>query len=379
MIHVVIGTKAQLIKMGPLMDLLEREGMPWNFIFTGQHHETIRDLRENFNVRDPDVILHEGKDIKSIPAMALWIVKVLFQSLRQRRRIFQEDRKGIVLVHGDTFSCLLGALLGRLHSHRVAHVESGLRSFDLFHPFPEEFVRILTFYLAHIYYCPGSWAVENLRKFRGEKIDTLANTLLDSLRLAKEKESAIEIALPNEPFCVFSTHRFENVFRTETLIRIVEIAELIAERLPLLFILHPPTRRQLEKRGLMERLSRNPNIELRPRYDYFSFIKLVSKSEFLATDGGSNQEECHYLGKPCLLLRMRTERREGLGETAVLSEFDGEKIDAFLRIYTALKPAPNRDLLFPSRAILDDLKRRLANPPSIPESAARIAPDVASR
>lgn len=358
MIHVVIGTKAQLVKMGPLMAELEARGLPWNFVFTGQHHETIRDLRENFSVRDPDVALHEGSDIKSIPAMAAWIAKVLARSLLPGRSPFRGDRRGIVLVHGDTFSCLLGALLGRAHGLRVGHVESGLRSFNLFHPFPEEIVRLLTFRLADVYFCPGAWAVKNLRAHRGTKIDTVHNTLLDSLTMAVANAERVDVPIPRRPYCVVSVHRFENIFERRALERIVGNVERIAARMPALFILHPPTKKKLSEFGLLARLRANPRIRLRPRMDYFRFVKLVGRSEFLVTDGGSNQEECFYMGKPCLLLREATERQEGLGRNVVLSRHDPAAIDSFVGGYRSLAFDPEDFGVSPTKIIVDSIVRR---------------------
>ena len=103
-----------------------------------------------------------------------------------------------------------------------------------------------------------------------------------------------------------------------------------AERTPALFILHPITREKLAAFGLYRRLEQNPRVVLRPRYDYFTFIALMHRSRFLVSDGGSNQEEAFYMGKPCLLLRKATERTEGLDRNVVLSKYDLATIRAFV-------------------------------------------------
>ncbi len=359
MIHVVIGTKAQLVKMGPVMAELESRGLQWNFVFTGQHHETVRDLRENFNVRDPDIVLHEGRDIKSVPAMAVWMAGILTKALLRRPDPFRGDHNGIVLVHGDTFSCLLGAVLARTRGLRVGHVESGLRSFNLFHPFPEELTRVLTFRLTNVYFCPGAWAMENLRNHRGLKVDTVHNTLLDSLRLAVERMDSAEVPVPSRKYCVVSLHRFENIFDRHSLERVVSQVERIAESIPVLFILHPPTKSRLRRFDMMQRLKSNPRIQLRPRYDYFGFIKLVWNSEFLVTDGGSNQEECFYMGKPCLLLRKATERQEGLDRNVVLSRYETAVIDRFLNEYRNLAFDFSDFNVSPAKMIVDSLSENV--------------------
>jgi len=354
MIHIILGTKAQLIKMAPLMLQLQENNIPYNFIFTGQHKETIDDLRENFTIKLPDVILHCGRDITSIPPMLFWFVKILFKAFFFKTSIFQGDKKksSIVLIHGDTFSTLLGAIMGKIAGFKVAHVEAGLRSFNIWNPFPEELTRLATFRLSDIYFCPGQWAVDNLKRFPGIKINTRYNTLLDSLNLALEvKETGLSI--PSKPYCVVTTHRFENLYSYSILERNISLIEQIAKRIRVIFILHPVTHRKLIQMNLEKRLENNLSIELHPRYDYFSFIRLIDQSEFIVTDGGSNQEESFYLGKPCLLLRKTTERTEGIEKNVVISHYDESKILGFVKNYTQYRTNPLRKSYSPTKMIID--------------------------
>lgn len=337
-VHIVLGTKAQLIKMAPLMAIMEKRNIPYNFIFTGQHKETIDDLRENFSIKKPDITLHDGKDITSISSMFFWSLKILFKSLTGKRKIFGiTDKDDIVLVHGDTFSTLLGALMGKIAGLKVGHVESGLRSFNIFNPFPEELTRILTFKLSDFYFCPGLWAMENLKKEKGIKFNIGENTLMDALVSAKKAIDKTKVDIPKEKYCICTIHRFENIFKKNKLREIMEIVEEAAEKLKVLFILHLPTKKQLEKFGLMTFMEKNKNIELRPRYGYFEFIKLSEDAEFLISDGGSNQEEAYYMNKPILLLRNKTERQEGIGENALLSEFNRKLVSNFFENYRDFK------------------------------------------
>jgi UDP-N-acetylglucosamine 2-epimerase (non-hydrolysing) len=351
-IHIVLGTKAQLVKMAPVMVRLSERGIPYRFIHTGQHQATMSEMLDEFGLKAPDVVLHSGRDVVSLPQMALWLVRILFQCLVARRRIFGENARGIVLVHGDTFSTLLGALMGRVARLRVGHVESGLRSFDIFHPFPEELTRLLTFRLSHVLYCPGQWAVDNVARYRGEKVNTFANTLSDTVALA-ERVPLRSDHIPAESFALVSLHRYENIFRRDRFLRLVEILEEIAESKPCLFILHPPTEEQLRRFQLRERLAGNPRIELRPRYTYFDFFALLKRADFVVTDGGSIQEESSYLGVPCLLLRKATEREEGLGANAVLSNYDRRVIRDFTLHFEAHRLAPAESPSRPSDIIID--------------------------
>jgi UDP-N-acetylglucosamine 2-epimerase (non-hydrolysing) len=271
-----------------------------------------------------------------------------------RSAVFHGDHNGIVLVHGDTFSTAIGALIGKLAGLKVGHVESGLRSFNLLQPFPEELTRLVTFRLTDYYFCPGGWAVSNLSKYRGEKIDTEYNTLLDSLAAAVAMLPDLPgDHVPKKPYGIVTLHRFENFRDHASALRCVELVERVAKRHFLLFILHKPTERNLRLHGLYDRLAENPNIELRPRYDYFHFVKLLWDAKLVLSDGGSNQEECFYLGKPTLLVRNVTERREGLDRNVVVSKFDPAVVDAFLDDLARYSFPPLVVQLSPSRRIVE--------------------------
>ena len=331
MIHVVIGTKAQLIKMAPVMKLLQEKKIQYNYISTGQHKDTMDDIHGNFGLKAPDYRLYEGSDITSVSQMTFWGVRNILRTIRNKHEIFNNDLNGIVFVHGDTFSTLLGAIMGKIAGLKVAHIESGLRSFNLFHPFPEEITRVLTFKLADYMFCPGEWAVNNLDKYRKKAINTRLNTLYDSLRQALPAIVRISgLEIPVGEYGVVTLHRFENICNREALNRVISIIEKLSKKKKLLFIMHKPTLIKIKKYGYLERLEVNPNIHMRPRYDYFQFIKLVVDAQFIVSDGGSNQEECYYLGKPILLLRKATERNEGLGRNCVLSEYSDAVIDEFI-------------------------------------------------
>jgi len=360
-IHVFIGTKAQLIKMAPVMVELQRRGLPWNFVFSGQHQATVDNIRDDFGLRPPDVTLYQGRDITGIGQMLLWSLRVVLYCLRHRDRVWQGDREGIVLNHGDTFSTLLGSLLARLAGLRCAHVESGLRSFRLLHPFPEEITRRLTFRLCDIYFAPGQWALDNLRDHRGIKVDTVYNTLLDSLRLSTGA-AAGAVAIPGERFALVSLHRFENIFSRRRLRHILHILQAVAREIPLLSILHPPTEKQLRRSGFYHTLAATPGIELRPRYGYFQFVELLRAAELAITDGGSNQEECFYLGKPCIIMRSATERQEGVGRNAVISNYDLEKVLDVVRDPARYRLEPVGLDQSPARLIVDTLQDRLHQP-----------------
>jgi len=354
-IYVVIGTRAQLIKMAPLMSLMQKQGVDYEFIYTAEHKETMDRILKDFGVKDPDLTLYAKSEANTRTSFFRWALEMFFKALRPKK-IFPE--KGLVLTHGDTPTTPWAAVAGKLAGCKVAHVESGLRSFNIFNPFPEEINRLITIYFSDVYFCPNEWALNNLKKHKGEKINLGLNTLYDSLKIAIN--SNVKVTSPKEKFIVVSIHRYENIFTKTLEKKIIPLLEKIAEKgFILIFVLHPITRNVLKKDNmrLYIRLENNKRIQLKERYSYFEFIKLVSNSEFVITDGGSNQEELSYLGKPTLLFRKVTERIEGLGQNVVISNFDWKKIENFVENYKEKHTQFLNAKISPCQIIVNYLKK----------------------
>jgi UDP-N-acetylglucosamine 2-epimerase (non-hydrolysing) len=336
MIHIFLGTKAQLIKMAPIMKVLTNHDIPYNFIHSGQHQETISDIISDFEIRNPDFYIANGPDVKSKSQVPGWLY-LCAKKTGKTSECWAGRKKGdkdVVLVHGDTLSTLIGALAARNMGFQCAHVESGLRSFNLFHPFPEELIRLAIFRLAGILYCPDASAVANVSTLRKAVIvNTLGNTMLDATRLAVEASRCSDVPA----FGIVSVHRYENIFSSERFAWIVDTIINISEAHRILFIMHPPTEKRLRDTGLYRKLEVHPNIELKKRVGYFDFSGLLASADFLVTDGGSNQEESSYLGLPCLVLRKATERSEGIGHNVVISAYDDKKISAFFENLSHLR------------------------------------------
>lgn len=356
MITVILGTKAQLIKMAPIMKELMRRKIPYRFIHTGQHKETMDEMYNDFGVKKPDLQLYYGPDIVSVSQIIVWFVKLVYLAVVNRKGCFGEHKGGVVLVHGDTLSTLVGAIMGRFAGIRVGHVESGLRSYSLLQPFPEELTRRMVFRISHILFCPGKWAVNNVVKFKNKEIvNTEHNTMVDTISLSIKKEG--RIGHVKKPFVLVSLHRYENIFRKNQLERIIYLLEAVAQKHKLFFILHPPTENQLKKYGCYQRLLENRHIELVPRMHHSIFLKYLKSAEFIITDGGSLQEEAAYLGIPCLLFREKTERKEGLTENVILSKFDESIILKFADCYKIYQKNIEKIKRSPSSIIVDSIEK----------------------
>ena len=333
MIYCIIGTRAQLIKMAPIVAEIEKNGWPLRFIHTGQHIVSMDDLRQDFGLTTPWEYLIRKTEAKTIFGSLGWLSKILFVTFFKAKKIIPNAVKDqdIVLVHGDTFSTVIGALLGKLSGASVAHIESGLRSFNVLNPFPEELNRLATFSLSDIAFCPGEWAVANLKSYKKiQVVNTHQNTLIDSLKIALQHLDGRNKPKIQEEYAVVSIHRFENIYNRSRLDFIVNAVQNSSTKFKIVFVMHPVTESRLKKTGLLQLLSSNKNIELRPRVGYIKFVELLAQSSFVITDGGSNQEELAYLGIPTLLMRKTSERPEGLGENVVLSNYSPDITETFL-------------------------------------------------
>lgn len=351
--YVIIGTRAQLVKMASVMKELQDRGIEYNYVYVGQHKETIDDLRKCFGLKYPDVDLSIKRfEASNMLKFIIWFLKMLGYLFMPSRVL--RNGKGIVLTHGDPVTCVWGAILGKLHGSKVAHIESGLRSFNIFNPFPEELNRIITFYFADYYFCPNQTAVNNLKKHKGVKINMDNNTLIDAVRLALASDIEPPLDLKGKYF-VFSMHRFENVYNKKRFEQGIELAKKASEKMPCVFVLHPVTRERLLELKIWDELENNKNIILTPRFDFVEFIKLIKNSEFFITDGGGNQEECFHMGHPCLIFRKETEWPDLVGGNVVLSKYDEKTIDEFLNNYQKYKIDKKLPENYPSKIVVDFL------------------------
>lgn len=353
MISCIIGTRAQLIKMAPVIHSLVQRNLDVEILFTGQHKETMRELMADFQLNIPQRSLYEGSEISGVAKMFFWLIRLVLKAIFVNPLL--PDTK-LVLVHGDTLSTLLGAIIAKLRGIKIGHVEAGLRSHNMFHPFPEEITRLLVFRLSDISYCPGDWPMENMSSYDTISINTQANTLLDSLRFACTRDLS---GTKSDYYGVCSIHRFENIFQRATLEFIIDEIKKASKWGRLAFVLHPATRNQLQKFGLLQSLEHHPNIDLVPRMGYIKFIALIKNAHFVITDGGGNQEELSYLKTPTILMRKATERREGLGETTLLSAYNSELIQRALENAARRTQAVNLPEIYPSEMIADHIQTML--------------------
>lgn len=328
-----IGTEAELIKLLPVLLELKKRNIHYQIIASGQNNIEKSDLLALLE-KKIDIVLFRGDIKQNAAGLLFWFIKTFFRSMLLLKKKFKNiDRKNsILIIHGDTVSTVMGAFLGKIFGFPIAHVEAGLRSFNYFHPFPEEIDRVLASRFVSIHFCPNQWAVNNIKNIKGIKINTLQNTLLDSLNLVIQMpvKSKLIQNLKSEKYFLFIMHRQENLFNDALVDTLVSEITSHAKSMKCLFVVHKPTMLVLKKRGLFQKLQKNKNIILTERLSYIEFMKVLYGCEFIITDGGSNQEESYYFGKPALILRSATERIEGLGENVILSKNNLDTIKDFI-------------------------------------------------
>lgn len=323
-----IGTKAQYIKTAPVLHALEAAGVPYRLIDSGQHAALAVGMRQDLGLREPDVRLGGDRDVTTIAGAVRWalgLASLLVSRRRLREQVFGPGAQ-LVLVHGDTPSTLLSTLLARRAGLRVAHLEAGLRSRSLLHPFPEELIRLVVMRLSHLLFAPSEEAVANLAAMPGLRGRVLAvdgNTSADAVaRLRAEVRAGTGPA-------IVTMHRVENLHRRAAVDGFADLVERIAARWPVRFVVHGPTEEVLGRAGVLDRLDA-AGVERTPLVPHPEFVAMLAAAPLVVTDGGSIQEECALLGVPTLLWRARTERPDGLGANVVLSRYDPATVDAFL-------------------------------------------------
>lgn len=340
MIYIILGTKAQFIKMFPVMKCLDQLGVKYKFVHTGQHYGVNLKNMKRLGIEKPDVYLtRKKKDLANLKELLFWVPKVFWEARKLKMK-----PGDYVVIHGDTESSVLGAMIALFFRAKIVHVEAGLRSGDLLNPFPEEINRRIVSLFANICFCPTKKDAQNI-KGKKQIYVTDGNTLFDASALAlKIKPSNRIKPYLKEKYVLFLFHRKENLFTKSNIETVMDILELILKRgYKVIWVFHANTKYELTQKKLwpkVRRLSVKYNLVLEKQLlDYVDFLHLLKNSLFVASDGGSVQEEAYRINKPMLMLRKKTERDWGLGENVCFSVLNQEKVKFFLSHLSEFKRA----------------------------------------
>ena len=355
-----IGTEAEFIKLYPVIEKCIEKGLTITLICNGQNN-----LRESIilteKMRTRSVFLLKGIiwfPFKGFSSRALWLLLwAMITFFKTFWFLFGERNKfagkPVFVVHGDTVSTLIGAVVAKILGYPILHVESGLTSGRLFNPFPEEISRRIVTRISKLRFCPTPETYSHVLDRPGKrKILTNGNTMWDMLQYGL-KTGCAKI---RPSYFLLMIHRQETLANPAVFFKIVEaIRRHQPPDLKCIFILHHPTRNFLIFHGRMDELNQSPGWELVDRLPFFEFVHLLKDARFALTDGGTNQEECYYLGTPCYLLRECTERQEGIGENVVLKSDFIQNIPWFMQNYEPLRRGAVRFERSPSEIIADEI------------------------
>lgn len=327
----VYGTRPEAIKMCPLVKEFQKHSERFKTVVcvTGQHREMLDQVLSIFDVTpDYDLnIMKQGQDLYDVTARVL----------TGMRDVFKECKPDVVLVHGDTTTSTAAALAAFYAQIPVGHVEAGLRTHDIYNPWPEEMNRQITGRIAEYNFSPTPLSEKNLLEEKAHgKVYVTGNTVIDALHmvtkklkddalLAKEQEEILlqagyDIARLNngKKLVLITGHRRENF--GDGFIRMVTAMKDLSEKYPDVDFVYPmhlnPNVRKSIHEVFGEDLTR-PNFFFIEPLQYLEFVHLMSKASIVLTDSGGIQEEAPGLGKPVLVMRDTTERPEALASGTV--------------------------------------------------------------
>jgi len=362
MIHVFVGTIAEYIKVIPLLKQLEERGVPYDLIDTGQHRELLNKLQEELKIRSPDIIVAKRHRFPSLIWGIKWILEVSLQLIFPKRWIqstVSNNTKSLGLIIGDSISTLFSLFLAKKAGLKVAYIEGGLRSYSYWHPFPEEFIRCYIPKKADIIFAASDIAYFNLIKrtrIRNPVINMKASLNLDTIKISMAYSKKIPLDFGH--FILVVIRRWEtlvNPFKIKRLIKLILF--LASQQIPVVFIVYPHMEVKLKKIKCYDALQAHRNILVLPFMSYEKFIALLSNADCVLTDSGNIQEECYYLGIPCLVLRKCTERMMGLNKNVFIMKFNFHQILSFIKTLKQRDRKVKLPGISPSKIIIDSLKK----------------------
>ncbi|WP_456457118.1 non-hydrolyzing UDP-N-acetylglucosamine 2-epimerase [Nitratifractor sp.] len=323
-ILIVFGTRPEAIKMAPLVKEFERfrDFFEVKVCVTAQHRQMLDQVLKLFAI-EPDYDL----DLMQLDQDLYDVTEKILQGLK---KILEENRPDIVLVHGDTTTSFVASLAAYYQKIKVGHVEAGLRTGDLYSPWPEEANRRMTGVLANFHFAPTEKAKKNLlqENVAESKVVVTGNTVIDALfwvlrkiksnldvenKIVRKIETSIinpGFSIRQSKFLLVTGHRRENF--GEAFREICQALRTIARKNPNLHIIYPVHLNPNVRRPVYEILSDIKNVHLIEPLDYEVFVYLMDHSTLILTDSGGIQEEAPGIGKPVLIFRKNTERPEAI-------------------------------------------------------------------
>lgn len=350
----IFGTRPEAIKMAPLVHALQQHGgFDSRVCVTAQHRQMLDQVLDLFELK-PDFDLDLMRDGQTLTSVTTRVLTGLAE-------VFEAFKPDAVLVHGDTTTTLAASLAAFYQKIPVGHVEAGLRTGDIYSPWPEEMNRRVTDAISAWYFVPTNESADNLTKegIATEKITLTGNTVIDALlQVVKKLENDAELSAQlaarypfldaNKHLILVTGHRRENF--GEKFIQVCQALRQIAETRSDVQLVYPVHLNPQVQKPVNDVLQGVSNVHLIEPQDYLPFVYLMTRAHLIITDSGGIQEEAPALGKPVLVTRDTTERPEAVAagtarlvgtDTAVIVAAVNELLDsqeAYQRMAQAHNP-----------------------------------------
>jgi len=334
---VVVGTRPEIIKMAPVVRALKKSRLPFLLVHCGQHYDCnmSQQFIENLELPSPDFSLKVRAVSPGVQTARI---------MGQMDKLLQKTVPCIVLVEGDTNTVLAAALAANKRVVPLGHVEAGLRSFDL--RMPEEHNRRLTDHVSDFLFAPTLRSEANLKRENvWGKVFVTGNTVIDAVNQhlpIAERKSDILKKIRFEKFALATAHRAENVDDLNVLKSFMDV--LTESPVPVVYSIHPRTRKRLRQHKLLAQIERNENVQVFPPLGYLDFLVLMRKCDFIITDSGGIQEEATApaIRKPVLVMRLSTERPEAVeaGFAKVVGTYKTKALKAINKVLANREELP---------------------------------------
>lgn len=318
----VVGARPNFMKIAPIMAAFAKHKIAAKLVHTGQHYDPAMSdsFFEQLGIPRPDVNLEVGSASHAVQTAEI---------MRAFEPVLDAESPKAILVVGDVNSTIACALVAAKKGVKVIHVEAGLRSYD--RAMPEEINRVLTDQISDLLFTTERAAEANLARegIAADRVQFAGNVMIDTLRahLARAVPASQTLTgMPARGYAVVTLHRPSNVDHEATFRSLLETLNQVAEKLDVVFPIHPRTKATAERFGMGELLTR-PGMRLLPPQGYLEMLGLTRDATVVLTDSGGLQEETTALGVPCITLRENTERPITIAEgTNTLTGPNPEKI-----------------------------------------------------
>lgn len=322
----VVGTRPNFMKVAPIYRAFQQyPHFDFQIVHTGQHYD--KEMSEVFfkqlELPTPDHYLGIGGGTHA---------EVTGRIMIEFEKILRLEQPALVIVVGDVNSTLACAITAKKLNIPLAHVEAGLRSGD--RQMPEELNRILTDSIADYLFVSESSGLHHLARegIKKENIFFVGNVMIDTLVRLQPKADTLTVLpklnLQAKDYVLLTMHRPANVDSSTSLTKLIEIVEQVCSLRPIIFPIHPRTKKRLQQSNLLKKLEAIPNLKLLPPQGYLEFLYLMKNAACIITDSGGIQEESTYLQVPCLTIRDTTERPVtlNLGTNILITKLDVEAV-----------------------------------------------------